>query len=355
MIESSTTPSTTPLRPTFPISNLLIRKLKKLPVFTLEQLAFIGRDNLSYLLREWQQALMTAQPYLNQLQERVDLLEGKTVADLQQLAISYDCPDYPTKTDFYYPRDYLLNTDDPESLKRAAGSTTFNICGWCQHALCEGYPICHYTTGGHRVYRPSCGFFDSEWKSKFTHDFNHPCTLTHCTDAELSDINLNLRAKYLRYRGYCESIQAHIAFLQDLIPKTEAKPPFPACRAANHYQEDTPAYLFRYDSNLNRSAYSLPYPLNHYFSRFSCTTTRGIITTSLESTYFHPTDAAPDAQPIRVSYDDARLLPIEDLTYLLDHPDYAQIWLTSIENPEPILREIFNFHQQYHYLPSIFI
>lgn len=55
-----------------------------------------------------------------------------------------------------------------------------------------------------------------------------------------------------------------------------------------------------------------------------------------------------------LNYSDPKLISYEDLTYLLAHPDYAQLWLVVASELSGtfLLVDAFNFYWQYRYLPG---
>ena len=164
-------------KPRAPFANPVIflsRLLGDLPVFTIDQLRFIGRENLTYMLNMRKDTLKDIQRNFNMLHERAELLRGKTVADIQQLASQYDCPNYHAKAFDYHPD--VVNTRSPKARKRAPNTTTFNICGWCQYAI--EIPTCltseEYDEEKTYFSLSNCSYIESEWGPDPKNNFNHP-------------------------------------------------------------------------------------------------------------------------------------------------------------------------------------
>lgn len=345
--------STNDLRTAFLPTDLIIGKMTSAAV-TIDQLVFLGRDNLNYLKQQWQRVFASATPLLEQLRERADLLEGKSVQDLKQIASQYDYPNYPTKMSSYHSGQFL-DTEAPESLKRKAGSTTLNICGWCKYALNENYPIIKCTTGGNRVFRPSCGFFSEKWQGKHEEHFNHPCTLTHRGEAELERIRGIFKTVYERYQSEYAAVQSRIELLDSLIAEAEPKPILPTCRTLEHYAQGTTVYCFR--QNCNHDGPKLPYPFHHYASRPNYTVVRGTVDGYVDHQYFtgevrlQPAND-PDGKPYTITCTDGRLVSFEELAYLAQHPEYAKVWLSAIGDVRGAMAYALTFYQKNRYIPA---
>ncbi len=355
---SSSSPiGSTATLPELPPNTVFLGQAGRTAAFKSEQLLFIGKENLQHLKQTWEGILAEAQPILKQQTEIITLLEGKTAADLLTVAQQYDNPQYASQPSRYTHE----NTEpaDPEALERAAGSTTLNICGWCKFALVSGFPYIKYklADGSERAYDPSCGVFSDEWTVKHRCDYNTPCYLTHPRpdQPDLAEIHAAVCERHEQYVSCCQKVQQQIDYLDALITLAESKPLFPTYRTVDYYPIGTPVY-FLYD-DLN--APKLPYPFSH-LHQFRGNLHRGTLTEYVRYQFVKSSIRITDAysgsatKPVvfTFDYDSERVLSAEELMYLLYHPDYAQIWINSVDHNNGLLKRALTFHQQYRFLPS---
>lgn len=334
-------PESTTKLPDIHPRDLLACDTPRLAVFTRDQLLFLGRDNLQHFRDTWKTMLRTSQSVLNTHEELLRLIEGKSPAELQALAAQYDNPNYPSQPSRYEGED--IAPADPTANSRAPDSTTFNICGWCKYAHCYLHPtsrtrLPHET----RVFRPSCGLLSDKWQQEYEHAYNHPCPLTHSSLSNTypAGICTNIHTRHNRLLAHHQQISEYIAHLNSLIAIAEPKPLFPSYRSDKHYAIGTPVYLIYnlYDGtgpSIIRGTV-VGYNIRKY------------VTSAVRVTY--STDA-PNTEPHDIQHDMARLLSFEELSYLLDHPDYAQIWLAACKHTESDVINIINFYHQHHCLP----
>lgn len=324
---------------------LLIGKLGGFSAMSFEQLLFIGKGNLTYLRDCWQQVLAEAEPLREQLRKRYELLEGKTVADLRKMAEQYDCPEYATVKNYYAGcgGQRLLDPEDSESFEREAGSTTLNICGWCEYALGEASPYWDRKVGGQRVFRPSCGFLDMEWMPCYERDFNFPCVLTHGDETKLERIREKLRKKYQVYEECYGAVQRRIECLESLIERAEVKPVFRNCRRAKDFALGARVYFLHAKSD-NEFCQDLRYPFKGYgsgawklSSRIGTVVGHGKNSENSEHILVRY-DESTGVYENAIEVDLPRMMTTEDLEYFAQHRDYAQIWDMMDEGPSGLVR-----------------
>ncbi|MBR2586891.1 hypothetical protein IKE71_00755 [Candidatus Saccharibacteria bacterium] len=102
------------------------------------------------------------------VQAKIDLLSGKTVADVKALAAGFESPDFPK---IGVPEDSWTGAPEPldeSSFGRNPDATTFNYCGWCKYAQ----PMLSRCNYGIESY---CGLMPEEHR-RMAH-FNTPCEL----------------------------------------------------------------------------------------------------------------------------------------------------------------------------------
>lgn len=326
------------------------------PIVTREQLLFLGRDNLQYLRQEWINLRKQVEPVLQRQRELLELLKSGTVEAIQEVAKQYDCPQYECCKSRW--RDEELMPADVAANERTADSTTFNICGWCKYAL--PYVALHSIVkipDSQRVYHASCGALTDEWDEKYMHEFNNPCVLTHGLAGGMSLVQLRaqIMARHQRYLEGDRAAEQRIALLDELLIKAEPKPLLPAYRKLEHYAEGTPVFWF--EANYDKDG-SLPYPFRSNCNRAgegACyRISRGVVT-GYEKYQYLPGSVKVQLRPqdvmLQPHYTDVRLLSWEELAYLADHPDYAQIWLMLVGGNAAWIADALGFYHNYRYLP----
>lgn len=326
------------------------------PIVTREQLLFLGRDNLQYLRQKWMNLRKQVEPVLRRQRELLELLKNGTVEAIQEVAKQYDCPQYGCcKSRWRYEE---LMPADVAANERTADSTTFNICGWCKYALPYSVPYSIVKIpDSQRVYHASCGALADEWDEKYMHEFNNPCVLTHglAGDMSLMQLRAQILARHQRYLEGDRAAEQRIALLDELLIKAEPKPLLPAYRKLGHYVEGT--LVFWFEANYDKEG-NLPYPLsmdcNRAGERTCYRISRGVVT-GYEKYQYVPSSVRVQLRPqdamLQPNYTDVRLLSWEELAYLADHPDYAQIWLMLAGGDASYIADALGLYHDHRYLP----
>ncbi len=318
---------------------------QRTPIIAYQQLVYLGSKNLAYYKSYWEHILTEVNQIRDFLQEVVDLLSDKTITDLQNLALQYDNP----------PCEVVY---DMTHLNRTPGSTTLNLCEWCKYAVPKDFPYVKYYTAKDdtRLYRPSCGIMDYRWNAEFYEHRKLLCHLIHYDPAnvpDLQDFLQNAHHNLQQYQEFHQITSRRILYLNHALTDAELKPLFPDYRQLQDYPIGTPVYFFgrvTYSSDLMQLHNFQP-PLN--CSHFHVT--HSIITDHRENNYTQDDFiiANADQTSYTLRTDDARLISIEDLMYLTDHPDYFQQWFSSIRhsNSYGIIYKAIALHHELGYIP----
>ena len=319
-------------------------------IFTREQMIFMGRENVLYFKTEWEKILVMSKQIQDRQVEMLEILGSGSVDDVWKTAERYDNPRYAVRPSKYEGETYA--PDDPEAGEREVGTTTLNICGWCEYAIPYMVPYSTSTIpDSKRVYRPSCGFLNDVWDNVYAGgEFNTPCMLTHPSKegSSLEEILKGIQERYEAQAKYSQMVQQRIDYLEEAIAEAESKPLFPRFRKLKHYEEGTPVY-FMGDRHGVRS--TLPYPFSGLLDSPTCRVQRGTVVG-----YCDFTDSVlvsrpwePEKEPLRIECTDRRLVSFGDLTYLIDNPDFAQLWLASEDCHGWAIPNALDFYRQNRY------
>ena len=194
-----------------------------------EDLVFLGKGNLKFLLTYHHNAVETHALAINDMTERVGLLRRILNGEFDQLVAEYDHPN-TIKMEVFgsFEGDFWAPAKE-EILKRSAGSTSFNICGWCNH--CEGVGqrgSCHLDGYCGFVHRGISGRWPNDGKLSFM----TPCVLASLTTEQLKQCQEDLIRKIDVYQGIHERLMGVTSYLSALIERAEEKPCFPCARPA---------------------------------------------------------------------------------------------------------------------------
>lgn len=188
------------------------------------ELLFFGKSFIRDLIRSWRYWANSQTGLIKSLQDRVNALEGKDASSVQEIAKSFEDPDFPSIS---VPRDSWSKDPEPTdgaSLSRKSDATTFNVCGWCKYA---GGGTCRYNF--HITTR--CSFTTEETKhlSGVTgeHRFNTVCFLKKADTRTFQVLLDGLRRELEEAILAKKEMDAKIRYLLKLEEKAEEKASLP--------------------------------------------------------------------------------------------------------------------------------
>lgn len=178
-----------------------------------EQVAMLGKGNIEELIKIARSKERGLTQSIAQLMEQKELFHGKSGDDFKKLAKNYESP---TDMQISVRSDSWAGDPEPtdqKSIERKAGTTTFNICGWCEHA---GGGTCRYqyhiTT--------SCGLLQNSGETRF----DTPCILHDMTRQSFRAEAIRKQAEVEILKEERESVRTVIRHLQTLKASTQEKP-----------------------------------------------------------------------------------------------------------------------------------
>lgn len=190
---------------------------------TEEKLIFLGKRNLEYLKQYWRRKERELAGHIKALQSDIDMLDGKTVEDIEAMAAQYEHPEFPR---IGVPKDAWDNDPEPldgDSINREPGATTFNFCGWCKHcgggSCRHGY---HITTYCPLIPRQLGN--GETWGSNEKFRFNTPCAIANGTQELLDTCVEHLKAKQATVISEKSRVGAFIRYITRVMQNAEDKP-----------------------------------------------------------------------------------------------------------------------------------
>ena len=222
------------------IAQDLIPEYWDLPVEEEKDIVFLGQVTVQQMVNRWRSALKSQDRRVEQIEERLHLLQDNDILSLREVAEGYVNP-----TDIVVGHDESgwgggENREplDRASLERESDATTLNICGWCKHA---SGGLCRYNF--HIETR--CSF--EEDAGTGDHDdrvFDSPCFIRTADDRRLNDLRHGIEGKLNRLRLERHETAKKLRATVDLLRKTEVKPALPKHRPHDWFNVDDPVVCF---------------------------------------------------------------------------------------------------------------
>ena len=203
-----------------------------------ETLVFIGSEKLKSIKATLTSRAKQLNESLEKAQSLVDALDGKTIEDIKAIAAGYEHPEFPGAGREPGP-------DDIASIRRKAGATTFNFCGWCNHHDGGWYYYKGYS-------KTSCCFEPEKFipeelneNRAFNRYFNTPCVIANGTQELLESCLAKVKADLEEFAREKAIIDKNMEIVDDAITQAERKPCFAGWRQSAWFQgEDDEVVCF---------------------------------------------------------------------------------------------------------------
>lgn len=250
----------------------LIPEYWNLTAHSRTDLLYFGKVTIRQMVRHWRGEAGRMTSRVKDLETKIALLEGKTVADLLLLAKNYENPEFP---EIGLKSDSWGNDPEPldaASISREHGATTFNVCGWCQYASGGSCRFNYYVT-------TYCGILrDATFKGdKTERRFDTPCFITegwgeslpkHIVDGLITEKSAVLESKKMTDRK--------IRILLGLEKRADRKPALPNYRPYDWFNLDDPivAYVGNWDERIGDASFETGVVVNGYRHHDGCVSVR---------------------------------------------------------------------------------
>lgn len=198
-----------------------------------DQVGKLGSNNIQALIASARGHEKSLTASIKRLKQKQELLRGKSGEDFQRMAGEYELP---VISEVGVPSDSWSQDPKPldvESKNREGGSTTFNICGWCEHASGGSCRYQYYIT-------TRFGQLGSDTETAF----NTPCLL-HELSADYFDLMVNaLEEEIQGVLNKREKVREGIKLLQRLKKGASSKPYLISLRPYDHFNVGDPVVVY---------------------------------------------------------------------------------------------------------------
>lgn len=213
---------------TLRIKDLLPSHWNAVDVFNEEGLVFLGKKNLSQLLGYWEQEEKKIKRCIKELDEKIDLLDGRTSKNLRNIAKKYRNPNlskvgvpHSFRDDYDFDDNdtvhgYYLEPLDKRSQSRKRGTTTLNVCGWCKY--------CYAFKGRYNYVIEGCCQLIPSFLRIGNGDlvkFNTPCVLFKRSEKELNAYATHFKSQKAHALKKAKQIGSYSKYLTKLIERAE--------------------------------------------------------------------------------------------------------------------------------------
>ncbi len=200
----------------------LVPVYDSLIIKTKEDVIFLGKENIDYLVRYWRREAKDLGYKIKETDIALNFLQNKSIANILKESKQFENPIFPKKKDNVNndSENKWPEPSDDASLARQPNTTTFNVCGWCKYT-CNSISRHYYMIVG------DCRFDPNVY---FQHFFNSPCIFQNATDETLNAIRMDLKYQLKKIIRQKRNTDEKIQLLLNLKKQAEKKPPFPENR-----------------------------------------------------------------------------------------------------------------------------
>jgi hypothetical protein len=301
-----------------------------LNISTIEGLLFLGQITIREMIRSWRCRANSLSSSIKSIEERIEFFNGKTVADLLEMAVKeFENPEFP-HIGVKESRSWLHDPEplDAASVNRKSGATTFNVCGWCKYT---GGGTCRYNY----CITTSCGILsDAGLPDQDERRFNTPCFLADAPDNMLDQIRNGLKNRRDSLISQKRDVDRMIKELLKLEKRAEKKPALPDHRPHDWFNIDDLVICFvgKWEDCLLDTPFTTAKVIMGYRHHDGC----------VSVCYDKKVHSGEYLEGHGGGYGMARpeVMHEWEFEYLLEHPDFASLWSklgTSrrLENHDP--------------------
>lgn len=227
-------------------------------VKTDEDVLRLGKANLEALKRHWRTYESHINDEIARLQELLDVLD-LGVDELAELAKNYDLPMLPS-IGFKNGKGPLPL--DSASTHRGATATTFNMCGWCKHAVpknddgakCKLESQCKFMQPQIRAALRQNPFADIQINSFYTE-----CLLINSGQDWVDTLKSAVRAEMEELAAQRRQAARYIKYVNSFLPQAQRRPCFPGSRPKDWFHDGDEAVCLVHDLNFKPATVSAPF------------------------------------------------------------------------------------------------
>lgn len=278
-----------------------------------KDLLFLGKGNLTYFARFHRSAEEKQAQEISDVEERIKILEQIMNGNLSHMIAKYNHPTISSIEVLGAGECAAWAPKNEEDLKRATGSTNFNLCGWCEHCAsidrrgnCQLMGVCSLVAPA--IY--------GRWPNAGKLSFTSPCVLSGLTHEQLQASMDYQLEKLSKLNDLHELTKARAGYIEELVESAEEKPCFPCARPAQ-WLEDGAQVQFYVSPD-----YPMPFKAGQFVAGVIAANEEGAITKlQLQDV---GESSCGRARP--------ELLKDWEYNYLKGHSDYLDLWMKSVGN-----------------------
>lgn len=299
-------------------SNLIPKSWRGVDVQSKEDLVFLGSNNLKRLKSDWRHSKELLSMQIREVNERIEVLDGKTAEDFKTMAANYEHPKFPRIGIPEGSKGWTRGFEplDADSINRKPGATTFNFCGWCKYCWGERSRYGYFV-------KTSCSLIPEKLADKENHWFNEPCALTRCPQEFLEACVQRMKSFELnKLEENKERTESYIEVLDELIELSEEKPCLARHRLKNWFEIGDEVVCFipsDFDTAIRRKVFVAGKVIGGYRSEDG-----RVLVCADEKVH---TGEYLEGYGIGCGSSRPEVMKKWEYEYLRAHPDYAKIWL----------------------------
>ena len=303
---------------------LVPRYWSKIHIRTMDELVFLGSDNLRYLANYWKRQREKTDKFIELSHKRSCSLSNMTMSDIKALAAKYEHPTFPDVR-IGYSRE--PEPFDEDSVNREFGATTFNFCGWCKYCFggviryrtrivttCGLLPRYFYDEGGRRIPNEKLRFDD-------------PCLIIKHGSQNLLNLCLSqTRSNTRSYSVERDIITNYLDVISSAISRSSRKPCFAAYRPRGWFNVDDVVICFVSDGYDGGEVIKSNIFVTGRIIKKHRGSDSSVLVLTNEDVY-----SDPKRQSNELFYRVSRpeIMQGWEFEYLKSNPDYLRVWMAG--------------------------
>lgn len=287
-----------------------------LKVATASDIIFLGKANIRKMIQKWRATSRGLVETIKEAEDAIITFQGLTNIDICQRARGYENPKFPLIRAFKGEKPW---PDDELSQIRKTGSTTLNVCGWCNYAF-NGNCLngCYVTAYCWLRYYGGVDYQEF--------GFNTPCFLKTASPSLIREIVDCLGRYKAELSEMKKEADERIEVLFGLEKQAEEKPALPLYRPEGWFKKNKPicCYLGETEEKLN-----VPSGCGFANARIDLLYTDGHVTVSYPFR-IHSNEFLGGCG-LWFRFTSPLIMYRWEFEYLQKHLDYAKLWARNGE------------------------
>lgn len=237
----------------------MLEKLEKyipqwlhLKIESSDELRKLGKNNLERLVSYQEHYINEKENTIKRLKDMAELLKGKSGNDIIELSKQYENPDF-SLCDVRTGNNWLRGPEPKrqKDVNRERGETTFNKCGWCEHAGCGTFRYDYMISG------PCSLFSYADMENNRERGILTECSLKEMSEKEISKIVKAYKINIKKLEEEIKEKKETISELEKTAKTTEKKPYIAQLRPHDLFNEGDE--IVAYIGGIERTTINKPF------------------------------------------------------------------------------------------------